>query len=348
MNPAPAPSRASPETPATPVRKIGPGDLFAAADRLVGPGAGSSAIAGRRFLESVRTLGIDISCMWGVPDASGRGFSQVCLAVPGSGKTAMLFLSPDEVHPDHDQGPGRASPADRSSTRLDGRVALLRAVGDELTGLRDHQSGERRVVLLQALLEEHEAGALDALGVAGFTRLGDLAYLRRPLRKATASGQPSWPPGIEVRRLSELPEDARTPALLRALERSYIDTLDCPELCGMRRVPDVLDSHYSVGVFDPALWWIVVDRGEAEGCMLLSPCPEQQLIELVYLGLSPTMRGRGIGASLLTLAFTHVARRPERSMTCAVDLRNHPAMRLYRSAGFQQFSTRIPMVKPLP
>jgi ribosomal protein S18 acetylase RimI-like enzyme len=81
--------------------------------------------------------------------------------------------------------------------------------------------------------------------------------------------------------------------------------------------------------------------------MLLSACPEQNLIELVYLGLAPPLRARGIGGSLLRMAFTEVSRRPEKSMTCAVDLRNHPALRLYESAGFQQFSTRVPMVRAL-
>jgi ribosomal protein S18 acetylase RimI-like enzyme len=260
----------------------------------------------------------------------------------------MLFLSGDEVQAPQHEGPNGSTGASIPAGENEKAVALLLAASEQLSQMRNPRSGDRAVLLAQALLETHEVAQLEALGAAGFIRLGDLAYLRRPLRKATGATPSTWPHGIEVQRLSELPETDRSGTLLRALERSYIDTLDCPELCGMRRVSDVLDSHYSVGVFDPALWWIVRERGQPEGCMLLSSCPEQQLIELVYLGLAPPLRARGIGASLLNMAFIDVARRSERSITCAVDLRNHPAMRLYESAGFQQFSTRIPMVKPLP
>ena len=76
----------------------------------------------------------------------------------------------------------------------------------------------------------------------------------------------------------------------KALERSYVDTLDCPELCGLRVVDDVLESHRSVGVFDPGMWWLVMAEDEPEGCMLLSACPEQNAVELVYLGISPRLR----------------------------------------------------------
>ena len=99
--------------------------------------------------------------------------------------------------------------------------------------------------------------------------------------------------------LNELGLDAAAPELLEALESSYQDTLDCPELCGLRETPDVLDSHRSTGVFDPALWWMVHVNGQARGCALFNRCPEQRTIELVYLGLSPELRGRGLGKWLL-------------------------------------------------
>lgn len=331
------------------VLRVGPDRLLAAAERLVGSGNGPGTVAARRFLESARALRIDLSHIWGVDEAGGKGFSQVCLAVPGSGRTAMLFLSANEDHTPNRRAHGpRASESPVS--QLDQRVGLLRAACEELAVLKPpgpHSHAGRAVCLAQALLEPSEIGAVEALAGAGFVRLGDLAYMRRSLRKESPEGGAAWPEGVEVKRLSEFAQEDRTGLLVRALERSYIATLDCPELCGMRRVSDVLDSHFSVGAFNPDLWWVVLAGGEPEGCMLLSACPEQQVIELVYLGLSPALRGRGIGRSLLRMGFAEIKGRPERSMTCAVDVRNHPALRLYQGAGFQQFSTRIPMVKPL-
>jgi ribosomal protein S18 acetylase RimI-like enzyme len=135
--------------------------------------------------------------------------------------------------------------------------------------------------------------------------------------------------------------------LSKALERTYEETMDCPELCGMRVVGDVLESHRSVGVFDPGMWWLVMDSGEPEGCMLLSACPEQNAVELVYLGLSPRLRGRGLGSSLLMMGVQSLTGRPEKMLTCAVDTRNAPAMALYRRCGFQRFAVRVPLVLSL-
>lgn len=150
--------------------------------------------------------------------------------------------------------------------------------------------------------------------------------------------------GVVLRRLSDINASEHDALLAIALERSYIDTQDCPELCGLRDVADVLDSHRSVGDYDPALWWIIEYQGKPEGAMLLSACPEQQTIELVYLGISPVLRGKGIGSAMLALGLKELTGRPEGTISCAVDTRNAPAMKLYKRAGFQQFSTRVPMV----
>jgi ribosomal protein S18 acetylase RimI-like enzyme len=57
-----------------------------------------------------------------------------------------------------------------------------------------------------------------------------------------------------------------------------------------------------------------------------------------------------------TLYETVVAARPRGThacvsgaggLTCAVDTRNAPAMRLYHRLGFERFATRIPLVRAL-
>ena len=73
--------------------------------------------------------------------------------------------------------------------------------------------------------------------------------------------------------------------------RSYLDTLDCPALCGLRTTADVLESHKHAGAWDPAIWWIIQREGRPEGCMLLSETAEHDAVELVYIGLGPEARG---------------------------------------------------------
>jgi ribosomal protein S18 acetylase RimI-like enzyme len=137
--------------------------------------------------------------------------------------------------------------------------------------------------------------------------------------------------------------------LLETLEASYIDTRDCPELCGLRDAQDVLESHKAVGRFDPALWWLLFEGDNHIGCLLFSVSPEHDSLELVYLGLAAAARGRGIGAAALEFSLRQLGDRLLMSggVTCAVDTRNPAALRLYQRAGFRRFSVRIPMIRPL-
>jgi ribosomal protein S18 acetylase RimI-like enzyme len=66
---------------------------------------------------------------------------------------------------------------------------------------------------------------------------------------------------------------------------------------------------------------------------MLSEVPNRDAWEVVYLGLTPAARGRGLGrqaiAHALELARPHTSR-----LELAVDIRNHPATRLYDATGF--------------
>ncbi len=208
-------------------------------------------------------------------------------------------------------------------------------------------SGLSGVRIAQALLEPHESRAESAFWLASFLRIGRLSYMRRPVPRpgeVCESGEAAWPAGVNVRNVRKGDDEA----LRTALDRTYENTLDCPELCGLRDTRDVLDSHRATGRFDPNLWWIVHRFEQPEGAMLLNPCPEQGTIELVYLGLSPALRRCGLGARLLALGLSRIAGRNERHVTCAVDERNEPARRLYRRAGFSEFAIRIAMVRRIP
>ena len=355
---------------------------IAAAGRLMGEHGADPILAAQRFLESAVQLRVDLDLMWctaqehpGMGGAGGVGdmthVRQVVLAVIGSGRTAMLFVSGAERR-------GKPWPGTAKLRTLAG-VALAEA-HKERVRLVEHAceqvgrtgaDGRARAILAQALLEPRETDGAQALVAAGFLRLGDLVYMRRPLPRAgpgralEEAADPEWPDGLRVASIASLIQGGHSPErvdawLSQALERSYIDTQDCPELCGMRGMADVLESHRAVGVFDPSLWWIVFDRDQtACACMLLSPCPEQDSVELVYLGIGPEARGKGLGSKLLAFGLRSLydkvlspdehAGHPRVSgsggVTCAVDTRNTPAMKLYRRAGFERFGLRVPFVR---
>ena len=67
---------------------------------------------------------------------------------------------------------------------------------------------------------------------------------------------------------------------------------------------------------------------------LLAPSPSTDSTEVIYLGLVPEARGRGLGSALLAHGMTLAAQRPEPNIALAVDARNSPALALYTHAGF--------------
>lgn len=346
-----------------------PPDLqLQAAARLVGDQtSGDPTLAGQRFLDSAPQMGVDLSNFWCTLDPATRHVHQACLAVIGTGRTAMMFIS----GPDRRRGwSGTAKlKAVFGGTNTDQghqqRIALLRHACAQI-------ASEAR--LAQALLEPRETEVLRAYRDAGFDQLGDLAYMRRPLPKAGLATDidvatlPKWPPHIRCQSLDDLQRAGVSPAgcdrlVAAALEHTYVDTLDCPELCGLRDIGDVLDSHRSVGVYDPSLWWLLFDSNAPQvpvGCLLLSVCPEHDSVELVYIGLAPPARGYGLGQTLLrhgvreayvralsTSASPSIRISGSGGMTCAVDMRNGPALALYKRNQFAKFGARIPVVRSL-
>lgn len=114
----------------------------------------------------------------------------------------------------------------------------------------------------------------------------------------------------------------------------------------MRTTEDILTSHKATGDFDPSLWWVMMLKGEPHGCLLLTRCPEQRTLELVYLGLSPPVRGKGLSRLALSMGIS-VARPscPGWNVACAVDQRNVPALKVYSGLGFRSFSERVALVR---
>lgn len=308
------------------MRSIGPDLLFAAASKLVSQDVGDVRTAAKRLINSADKYGIDLKLMWGVPDGAG-GLRQVCLAVLGAGRTSTMFLS----KPD----PGRPK-----AERIRDRVACLRMACEEL-----HRRLGDRVQVAQALPTAGESEEIQSLVEAGFTRVGDLTCLRR--EPAAVDDAPLvLPHGYSLRRFESTP-DAEA-VLLEALERSYEQTLDCPELCGLRESRDILESHRATGKFDGRLWWLLMKDGAPEGCVLISPIPDERRLDLVYIGLAITSRGKGLSRRMLVHAIREADNlHREFATTCAVDDRNSAAIRLYESLNFRAFAHHCAFVRKI-
>lgn len=114
----------------------------------------------------------------------------------------------------------------------------------------------------------------------------------------------------------------------RTLLRSHDDSLDCPELHGVRTPDDVLAGYRDCAP-DLARWWLARVNGEPAGVLILG------MGELTFVGVVPERRGQGIGRGLVEAAVSWHA-----ALSVIVDERNTPARTLYRSLGFQTVGSR--------
>ena len=332
-----------PQTPTIPTQQIPHALRLSAAERLVATRGRRQAA--QRLVNSASSHGIDLDLMWGVIEENTSPTTpktmlkvrQVALAVLGSGRTAMLFIS----NPDNTRTFGTAD------TQINEISAAAKAA---LTGLRAHAPD--MVALAQTLIEPEHTWAHRACTDAGMICVGELDYMRKPITNEDLQPRqaPGWPAGIEVRPIRTLDPnaiDSDRQALIDALETSYQDTLDCPELCGLRTMNDVVDSHQASGDFNPSRWHLVYKDNQPAGCCLLTHMPQSNSVELVYLGIAPIARGLGLGRSLLQYAINQLGPLDIAEVTCAVDNRNDPAINVYKSLGFERFDARVGFVAPI-
>ena len=194
--------------------------------------------------------------------------------------------------------------------------------------------GEHSLHCAQSLLEPDAVAKRALLEQVGFARLAPLVYLERdatyPWVEPPQPGKAEW-----------LRYGAHTHAEFAAtVQATYEDSRDCPELTGLRPIDDILAAHQAGGRFDPALWELARIDGQPAACLLLSPLVRAPLLEVVYMGVVPAFRRRGIGRILLRRAFEQCRATGARQLTVVVDDRNEPAKRLYAQFGLQAVARR--------
>ena len=223
----------------------------------------------------------------------------------------------------------------------------------------------RGFCIIQAVLDESASHrAAHDLTRGGMPRVTELLYLERdtqiplPPSIVNKSGKGPFTAGsswTDPDRLNAAATDLTCPTQLEwrpfepvyqrefreLLKATYTSSLDMPELEGVRSLDDIIESHRATGRFVADRWQLGQIPGSPDIAvvLLLSEVADRNAWEVVYLGLTPAARGRGLGrvaiAHALEMARPHVSR-----LELAVDIRNLPATRLYESTGFVPFDRR--------
>ena len=241
--------------------------------------------------------------------SQGR-FVASCAALESPGHAALVWAGP-EPH----------TRIESAATQV--ALAALRA-----------EAAQRSINLLEALLPPGATTTAPVLSDAGFVFLTRLLYLSRPLPGKSVGGACAQ----DLEWVGYSPHQDEL--FCTSLERAYADTLDCPQLAGIRPTCDILAGHRATGLHEPGLWWVVQRQGEPVGVLLLTRLETQPALELVYLGVAQVARGTGVANALLHRMVELGCQFSAKYVTLAVDRGNAPARRLYQRWGFAEIGKR--------
>lgn len=274
------------------------------------------------FMAYARVMSIDLSRQWHC-ESEGRWLS-ACTCIESPGRTAMLLL-----------------PAGGGANGT--QAGALR----QLVAHAVEQESSRDIRLLQALIEVDDSENRRVLEDAAFGEVAVLRYLELKLNRGPCHPAPRAPEGLDGGAMEWIHYDPETHSTFVDLIRAtYEGGLDCPGLSHLREMEDVIAGHKATGRFDPRRWHLLRSGGTAVGCLLLGAHALLPVLELVYMGVHPAFRGRGVGRYMLDYCLYMAYREPCQSVTLAVDSNNLPARRLYEEAGFRLTHRRRAMIRP--
>ena len=102
----------------------------------------------------------------------------------------------------------------------------------------------------------------------------------------------------------------------------------------------MVEGYRAVGRYRPEHWFIARLDNEDVGCALLADHSPEPAWELMYMGVSPDVRGRGLGYEITRHAQWLASRENVERLLLAVDALNHPALSMYAQAGFEIWDRR--------
>ena len=203
--------------------------------------------------------------------------------------------------------------------------------------------------LAQSLLTPDDVVESKLLARHGFAQVADLFFLARTLPPAdeqiTASNLESDSPLAPHDLTTETFDASNAERFAAVLEQSYQHSLDCPDLKDFRSGAEALASHQLSGVFDPSAWSLYTIDGRDAGVLLLNEHPDQNAIELVYMGVTPAQRGIGLGREMLRRGLQLATQRSRAAMFLAVDCQNTYANAVYAEFSFAELARRRVMLR---
>jgi len=251
---------------------------------------------------------------WLLRGRRGGSDAGAALVVASAGSVGMAFCSPPDA-------PG-----------VDGQcaaAALRAAAGLAL---------DAGLSFVQTLLAPSRGADVEAARAAGFERLAELVYMRRE------AGRPLGAAGGDEY-VWRCYGDYGEAELIEVIQSTYTDSKDCPKLCGLRAMDDVIAGHKAGGIFSPRSWWIPTLGGRSAGCVLVNDSTASPGdAELVYMGVGSAFRGRGLGRRMVGHAVEWVRQRNRGALNVAVDSANHYAKRIYDAEGFEEVDRRLALI----
>lgn len=202
---------------------------------------------------------------------------------------------------------------------------LMRAAAEFLD---DHS-----VALAQILISPDAPQDPEIFAAGGFRPLVELDYLMVQ-RELFPAAKPSG----ELQFTGAARDEPQR--LERLLTATYEQTLDCPQLNGLRDAADVLAGYAAQGRFSADGWFFVRHHSTDVGVLILTEYPEGETWELVYMGVVPAARGNGFGRQIVNFALAQAAVGGAGRLVLAVDRENGPAQKMYREAGFVGWDRR--------
>ncbi len=197
------------------------------------------------------------------------------------------------------------------------------------------------VQLAQVLVDVHGERTRSLLLGCGFRQLAELLYMHLSVHREVRA--PILPDGCGWVTYGPESHDL----FARTILASYQQSLDCPALNGLRDIGDIIAGHRATGEFDPSLWFALRRGHEGAAVVLLSRVPRANMVELIYLGVAPEHRGRGMADLLLRQALWVTSASGYARLSLAVDASNVPALKLYWRHGLQAAGRKMALLRDL-
>jgi ribosomal protein S18 acetylase RimI-like enzyme len=202
------------------------------------------------------------------------------------------------------------------------------AAGIVRGALERAQHGDVRFV--QALADPADPRGAELLQACGFSPVTDVLYL-----VCTLAGRQTAQSCEALRLVQVVDTPAKLEHLSQLISQTYAGSQDCPRLNGLRSLDDVLASYRAVGESGSSHWYVAEAENADAGCILLAEHSSPRELEIVYMGIAPDFRGRGLGMELVQAAQRLASELNFERLSLAVDAENRPALAIYRAAGFQ-------------